>query len=213
MELKKMDNPAPKKKFKKLVSQEALLSDVKEIAIYPEQKCAVPGCNCYAVGKHDVCRKHGGDAVIQENLLKSYEISDTLRKLSKYDPAVHPMQYIALSQQGKSTAEIASDFNVSVSTLRGWSETFEDFYMAMGIGKAAYEGWWLREGKRNLDNRNYNTGLFKFITGNTLGYSDKIETKNLNVTAGVLAVPLPAKSNEEWEGDYSDDAPDSKKKE
>lgn len=193
-----------RKKFKKLVSEDAFLSEKKQIAVYPNIKCSVEGCNRFAVGKHDVCEKHGGDPVVKENLLKTYEVSDTLRRLSKFNPAVHPMKYIKLSQQGWSPSEIASEFGVGLSTLRGWSETFEDFYIAMDIGKGAYESWWLKEGKRNLDNRNYNTGLFKFLTANTLGFSDKMETKSLHVTAGVLAVPLPAKTPDEWENDYKD---------
>jgi hypothetical protein len=60
------------------------------------------------------------------------------------------------------------------------------------------EAWWLSEGKNNLDNRGYNVSLYKFITGNKLGYSDKIESRNLNVHAGVLMVP-GSMSLEEWE--------------
>jgi hypothetical protein len=63
-----------------------------------------------------------------------------------------------------------------------------------------------KEGKDNLDNRGYNTGLFKFLTGNKLGYSDKIESKNLNVTAGVLMVPATMEA-EEWEASAKEAIP------
>ena len=65
---------------------------------------------------------------------------------------------------------------------------------------ALYESWWLVKGKEGLDNpRDFNTPLYKFLTGNKLGYSDKVESKNFNVNAGVLVVPKTPESLEEWE--------------
>lgn len=192
------------KKFNKRTRQESKLEDVKEVLIFPDQECSVPGCKRKAVGMHDVCSKHGGVALIEQNLLKSYEVSDIMRSMSKFDPVRHPLDYIKLSQQGYSDVEIASEFGVSVETLRKWADTYEDFNTAWNIGKSAYEAWWLKEAKRNLDNRNYNTGLFKFITANKLGFAEKTESKNLNVHAGVLMVPTVAKTAEEWEADCAD---------
>jgi len=192
---------SPKKKFNKMVSEESRMEHVKEILVFPKEKCKIPGCRRNAVGIHDVCERHGGDVVIQQNLLKTYEITDVLRTMSSFDPLVHPLQYIRLSQMGYSDVEIASEFGVAVKTMQHWAEQFADFAMAFEIGKNACEAWWLQEAKRNLDNRNYNTGLFKFITSNKLGFSEKTESKNLNVHAGVLLVPPPAKSGSEWEQD------------
>lgn len=188
------------KKFNKRVRTESRLEDAKEILVFPEEKCKVPGCRRNAVGVHDVCEMHGGVAVIEQNLLAAFEVSDVLRAVSKYDPT-KCMDYIRLSQQGYGDSEIASEFGVSVSTMLGWAEKFEDFKLAVDIGKSAYEAWWLKEAKRNLDNRNYNTGLFKFVTANKLGFAEKSESKTLSVHAGVLMVPTPAKSAEEWEAD------------
>jgi len=195
---------APAKKFNKMVKQESRLEDVKEILVFPKEKCKVEGCNRNAVGMHDVCEKHGGVVIIEQNLLQAYEISDLLKEMSKYEPTKHPLEYIRLSQQGYSDSEIASEFGVSVSTMLGWSEKFADFNTALDIGKSAYEAWWLKEAKRNLNNRNYNTGLFKFVTANKLGFAEKSETKSLSVHAGVLVVPTPAQSHEEWEADCAD---------
>ena len=192
---------APAKKFNKRVHEESRLEDVKEILVFPAEKCKIEGCNRNAVGCHDVCEKHGGVVVIEQNLLQTYEISDLLKEMSKYEPTRHPMEYIRLSQQGYSDSEIASEFCVGVGTMLGWAEKFADFHTAMEIGRSAYEAWWLKEAKRNLNNRNYNTGLFKFVTANKLGFAEKSESKTLSVHAGVLVVPAPAQSNEEWEAD------------
>jgi len=171
---------------------------LKIIKTYPKEKCIIEGCKRNAVGKMDVCKRHGGDPVIPENLLLPEEMPNARMLATKYLPAVHPIQFITLSKQGKSDVEIAAAFQVSVGTLKAWSEKFIDFNTAYEVGQALQEAWWLQEGKENLDNRGYNTGLFKFLTGNKLGYSDKIESKNLNISAGVLLVP--GQMNEkEWE--------------
>lgn len=187
-------------RFKKRISAEDE-SNLKEILVFPDEICKIRGCKRKAVGVHDVCEKHGGEPVIHQNLLKNFEITDVLMTNSKFDPLKHPLQYIKLSQQGMADVEIAAEFGVGVHTMQKWAEKFEDFYEAYKIGRDLYEAWWLKEGKRNLNNRNYNTNLFKFLTSNKIGFSEKMETKNLNVNAGVLMVPKPAECADEWEAD------------
>lgn len=170
----------------------------KIIKRYPKQRCAVPECRNNAVGSGDLCKQHGGDPVVKDNLLPTEHIPDKMLTMTKFNPAEHPMQYIMLSREGMSDTEVANAFGVSVSTLRGWAEKFEDFHVAYEIGQAAHEAWWLKEGKANLDNRSYNVGLYKFLTGNKIGYAEKTESKNFNVNAGVLLVPQQM-TGDEWE--------------
>ena len=168
----------------------------KLIRQYPEQECAVPGCKNKAIGEGDVCKAHGGTSLIASNLLAANEIPEVLQ--GRFDPAFHPMQYISLSKEGHSEVEIAAVFEISVGTLRAWSEKFLDFHLATEVGKAMYESWWLQQGKENLDNRTYNTVLFKFLTGNKLGWSDKVESKSMNFHAGVLLAPSRM-NQDEWQ--------------
>jgi DNA-binding transcriptional regulator YiaG len=170
---------------------------IKKYRKYPKAKCIVDGCKNNAVGKGDVCKRHGGDPIIEENLLVPEEIPSAMVS-AKYKPEYHPIAFIQMSKTGMSDVEIAAEFEVSVGTIRKWSETYLEFNTAYEVGQALHEAWWLQEGKNNLDNRGYNTTLFKFLTGNKLGYSDKMESKNLNVTAGVLMVPGKMDINE-WE--------------
>jgi len=172
------------------------IPQLKIIKRYPRQRCRIDGCNHYAVGAVDVCKKHGGDPIVRENLVRISEMTDS-HLMSKYDAAVHPMQYIECSRGGMSDVEIAADMGISMPTIKAWSETYLEFNTAYEVGKTLHEAWWLTEGKDNLDNRGYNTGMFKFLTGNKLGYSEKIESKNLHVHAGVLKVPAPM-SEDEW---------------
>jgi len=179
---------------------------IKKIKRYKPQRCAYVDengvqCRFKAVGKSTLCKKHGGDPIIKDNLITMDEASQLIIGASKFDIASHPILYIELSREGLSEVEIAAQFGVSVETIRKWAEKYEIFNRAYDIGKAMYEAWWLVQGKSGLGNRFFNTSLFKFLTSNKLGYSDKMETKALNMNVhGVLLVPDKV-SEDEWEKD------------
>jgi len=172
---------------------------------YIKVRCAfvVDGKKCkhLAIGNGQLCKKHGG----KKDLSNTLSAEATLAMLSgtnlsiSYLPETHPIDFINLSRQGFSEVEIAAEMGVGITTLRSWSDTYEPFAIAYEIGQALHESWWLQKGKNGLDERYFNTHLFKFLTGNKLGYSEKIENKNLNMNVhGVLVVP-EKQSVEEWE--------------
>lgn len=165
--------------------------------IYPDGR----RCKAKAVGKGSLCKKHGGSPVIKENLIP-IDLEVVLKSdNSSYDPAVHPMQFIELSKAGMSRVEIAAEMGVSISAINSWTEKFESFYLATEVGSALHETWWIQQGKGGLHTRNFNTPLFKFLTSNKLGYSDKMETKSTNLTVhGVLVAP-DVVSEDEWESE------------
>ena len=160
-------------------------------------------CKRAAIGRGDKCDIHGGEKFAEETLPANY--FNAIVENGKYDPVVFPMKYIQLSQRGMSDAEIAADMKVSVRMLQLWAEQYKEFGIAYEIGQAMHEAWYLRVGKGGLNNRFFNTSLFKFLTGNKLGYSEKIETKNMNQNQyGVLLVP-GSMSCDEWEQKNEED--------
>lgn len=180
---------------------------VKELVVYPKEKCSYidsegKRCRKNAVGEGDTCEEHGGDRVIMNNLIPADSIPEVLKGI-KYDPSYHPMEYLMWAQLGLSTVEIAAKFEIPEREIKLWAETYVEFNRAFEIGEALHQAWYLAEGKKNLDNRGYNVELFKFITGNKLGWSTKTESKNLHVTAGVLMVPK-TESEDSWEQKYGD---------
>lgn len=186
----------------------------KKLKVYVEAQCMFhengERCKRKAVGSSQLCKMHGGqkdlDNVLDENATKALVNAGILSN-TKFDPAIHPLMMIDLSREGKSDVEVAAEIGIGVSQLRKWAETYDNFATAYEIGQALYESWWLEKGRDNLTTRNFNTTLFKFLTGNKLGYADKVETKNLNMnTCGVLVVPEKV-SVDEWEaaGVNSDD--------
>lgn len=184
------------------------IEEKHEIKKYKTQKCAYVSpesgkrCKRNAVGKGTLCAKHGGNPKIKENLIPvTIENHKLVLHKNKFNPAKHPMEYIDLSRQGLSEVEIAARFEVSAQTVRAWAERFESFSLAHEIGQAMHESWWIEQGKNNLNARDFNTPLFKFLTSNKLGYSDKMETKNTNLNVhGVLKVP-DSVTEDEWESE------------
>ena len=195
-----------KKPLKKLILKE--IPAVKKRKLrkkYKKQKCAFydvvtgSGCKRNAVGKSTLCKKHGGNPINYDNLTSAYDNLPAVGRKSSFDPAFHPLEFINLSRTGESTVEIAGRFNISVTTLKSWSEKFEEFATAYEIGQALHESWWLAQGKGNLQNRHFNTTLFKFLTANKLGYAEKVESRSTNTTLhGVLLVPDTV-TEAEWE--------------
>lgn len=118
---------------------------------------------------------------------------------SKFDVGKHPLLYIKLSKEGKSDVEIASLFQISLSTLMRWVHDYEEMKEAYEIGQTMYEAFFLTKGVQNLENDRFNNVLFKYLTMNKLGYSDKVETKStMQGLHGVMVIPNTL-SIQEWE--------------
>lgn len=195
-------------RIKKIERQKPLEERVRKIKrkkIYVKEKCHYvedgERCTRNAIGSGQLCKLHGGEKDLT-NVLSAEAIQLMLAEVgtvTKFDPAIHPLQMIDFSRQGMSDVEIAAVVGISVGTLKEWADKYEPFSIAYEIGQALHESWWLTKGKAGLDSKYFNTSLFKYLTGNKLGYSEKIETKNLHMTAhGVLVKPAP-ESIDEWE--------------
>lgn len=202
----------PIKKYKvKKKKRKSAQKEPREIAVYPKQRCSYiypKGYRCIksAVGSSSLCKMHGGNPIKKENNIPVEKEDQYLTTGTKYDPAFHPIEFIKHRIQGLSEQEVAVVFGVSVQTMQNWAEKFESFYTAWEHGKDCYEAWWLRKARNNIDNRSINTPLYKFITMNKLGYSDKVESKSMSMNVhGVLMIP-DAVSEDDWEKEEVVDA-------
>jgi hypothetical protein len=158
-------------------------------------------CGLNAIGHSKFCKLHGGSYVSEgAHDILTGGLQAVLQKNSKFNPAQHPMDYIKYSKLGFSDIEIAAEFEISHGTLMDWVEKFQIMGEAYEIGQAMYESWWLKKGVSGLDDgRNFNTSLYKYLAGNKLGYTEKVETgQSINNNFGVLVVPNQ-QSIEEWE--------------
>jgi hypothetical protein len=120
-------------------------------------------CKKGAVGKSTLCKVHGGNPIVHDSLVRSSERSIHSLLKSKYDPAFHPMLYLSCAKEGMSEVEIAAHLEISILTLHKWAETHKEFAMVFEIGEAMHEAWYIREGKNNLRNPRFQTGLYKHL--------------------------------------------------
>lgn len=181
--------------------------------IYKKARCSyLTGtgrrCKNNAVGKTDLCAQHGGNPIVEESLVAFQDLSALEQLKSGYDASVHPMQYLRLAADGKSIHEIASDMGIGSNTLKRWAETHEDFAFVFEMGQDMHKAHYLKLGKRNVGNPLFQTPLFKFLAMNAVGFTDKIESNNLNLNAnvGVLVAPAPMSVDEWEEANVNDDA-------
>jgi len=200
-----MSSLREKYRDKKPIGKKRRLKRIKKVKVYKKEKCCFIyenglRCRSWAIGSGQLCKKHGGEKDIK-NTLSIVDTELYLQTFSpKYKPGVHSMQFIQLSKEGKSDVEVAAEMEISIGTLKNWGSLFEEFAMAMEIGYTLYEAYWLAKGEKGITTRGFNASLYKFITGNKLGYSEKVESKNVNMNVhGVLVAPSP-KTVEEWEG-------------
>lgn len=179
---------------------------------YESTRCSFVGedgvqCKGFACSGVEFCRVHArvlglskGDIIRSSECDVSYKsLPESYLMRTKFDIGKHPLLYIKLSRLGKSDVEIASEFGVSLGTLMRWVSEISEMKEAYEIGQTMYEAFFLKKGVENLDNDRFNNVLYKYLTMNKLGYSDKMETKStMSGLHGVMVVPSTM-SVSEWE--------------
>lgn len=170
--------------------------------IYPEghvkegQRC---GATAHA---GEMCVTHGGDTIKKKETCSMEHTfrSNSFLVSSKFDPTIHPLKYIELSMNGMSPQEIAREFMVSITTITEWARHYDTFAKAKEVGETAYQAFWIHKGVSNLENGRFNTALFKFLSGNLIGFSDKIEQQSTNLHVhGVMRVPETVQNMTSWQ--------------
>jgi len=48
------------------------------------------------------------------------------------------------------------------------------------MGRTISESWWMEKGRKNLWNKDFNTGLYNFQMKNRFGWADKVDTGEKN---------------------------------
>lgn len=166
-------------------------------------------CKAFASGNGVYCNIHGGTLPTDENynpflnssaVAKAQKLLPTVGCNSLYNPEYHPLSYINYSLQGKSKEEICAIYGISSRTFNTWVNEYEAMNTAFGVGQTAFKALWICKGGANLENTRFNTALYKYMTSNLIGFSDKSEVQsNINHNVGVLRVPVIPASDDEWE--------------
>lgn len=66
-----------------------------------------------------------------------------------------------LGAEGMSPCEMAMEIGHVRSTLLNWCKLFPEFSTAFNDAKELSQAWWEAQGRKNLENRDFNAGLWK----------------------------------------------------
>lgn len=110
-------------------------------------------------------------------------MSKPIGRPPKYDKEFHPDDFIKLSEQGKTQAQIARAWKVDRDTLTDWGKRHREFSLAQKRGKQAAEAWYMDLGQMamigqamiNGQKITVNLGMFCWLTKNMFNWRDRSE--------------------------------------
>jgi hypothetical protein len=82
----------------------------------------------------------------------------------------------AMYEQGASDVEIASKLRISMSEFHKMEKELPTFARFVELGRTFAHAWWASKGRKNVDNKDFNTSLYNFNMKNRYGWADKVET-------------------------------------
>jgi len=101
---------------------------------------------------------------------------------TKYDPKIADT-VIDLMKQGASIEEICLELDICRQTFLNWCDEHPEFLEARKKAEDFSKGWWLKNGRVNLENKDFSATLWYMNMKNRFGWADKQETKT-DITSG-----------------------------
>lgn len=86
-----------------------------------------------------------------------------------------------IMEQGGSIVECVSELGLARDTLYQWEKTNNEISDIMGAGRISREAWWVKKGRENMENTNFQSNLYRWMTMNTIGWSNR-QNVDTNVT-------------------------------
>jgi len=83
-----------------------------------------------------------------------------------------------LMAEGMSKTEVCAELGFGYAALQDWRAKHPLFSKAVKKGDRLSKAWWLGRGRKNLENRDFNAGLWFMNMKNRHGWADKTENKN-----------------------------------
>lgn len=103
----------------------------------------------------------------------SFQIPEQDASISKDN---WPDLMIALYREGRSDMAVCNKLGIQRRTFDKHYRDSEKFRDLVEYGRACAESWWEEEARANINNKNFNTGLFKAYMGKHYGWGSKNET-------------------------------------
>ena len=83
---------------------------------------------------------------------------------------------IELSKEGASIVELAVELEISRNTLTALTERNKHFLNTIKRCKRYCEAWWMKQGRINLENKEFSATLFYMNMKNRFNWTDRQET-------------------------------------
>lgn len=101
---------------------------------------------------------------------------------TKYKPEMCEV-VVELMARGASKFEVAAEIGVCMDTVTEWQkpENNEAFSAAIKKGEQLSRAWWEKNGRINLENKDFSPTLWYMNMKNRFGWADKQETTNTNI--------------------------------
>jgi len=84
-----------------------------------------------------------------------------------------------LMRDGLSIEEVAAELGVNKTTVYLWAEKHRPFSNALKKGKELSKAWWMKQGRINLKNKAFNSGLWFMNMKNRHGGLTRPKTKRI----------------------------------
>ena len=84
---------------------------------------------------------------------------------------------IELMHEGMSIEEVCYELKICKQTFYNWCDKYPEFLDSKKKGEDFSKGWWLKQGRVNLENKDFSATLFYMNMKNRFGWADKREDK------------------------------------
>jgi len=82
-----------------------------------------------------------------------------------------------LMYEGASIVEVCHELKICKQTFYNWCKEHDMFLDSKKRGVDFSEGWWCKQGRIQLENKEFNSTLFYMNMKNRFGWADKVESK------------------------------------
>lgn len=77
-----------------------------------------------------------------------------------------------MREEGMSIKEVLADFGITPSAHAKFKKESEEYKDAFEIGQTFAEAWWMSQGRRNLETKGFNLGVYAFQMKNRFKWRD-----------------------------------------
>ncbi len=83
-----------------------------------------------------------------------------------------------LYDEGATDVEVMKELKWTEKQFSEYYTTSEGFKALVDFGRLSAKAWWMQKGRKNLENRSFNTPLYALHMKNRFGWAEKQETTN-----------------------------------